>query len=123
MEEFFEVLSWAQLGVHNKPCGLLNVCDYYQHLVRFLDYAVEQDFLRPKHRALLIVEAESGRLLDRFEQFIATHTDPRVRPGQDLGFNLASASRVGVSRISCICCPGDGNQSTLFSYHRTFPAS
>jgi uncharacterized protein (TIGR00730 family) len=73
MEEFFEVLSWAQLGMHNKPCGLLNVCGYYQHLVQFLDYAVEQDFLRPKHRALLIVEAESGRLLDRFEQFIATH--------------------------------------------------
>jgi len=73
MEEFFEVLSWAQLGMHNKPCGLLNLCGYYQHLVQFLDYAVEQDFLRPKHRALLIVEAESGRLLDRFEQFIATH--------------------------------------------------
>jgi uncharacterized protein (TIGR00730 family) len=73
MEEFFEVLSWAQLGMHNKPCGLLNVCGYYQHLVQFLDHAVEQDFLRPKHRALLIVEAESGRLLDRFEQFIATH--------------------------------------------------
>ncbi len=72
MEEFFEVLSWAQLGMHNKPCGLLNLCGYYQHLVQFLDYAVEQDFLRPKHRALLIVEAESGRLLDRFEQFIAT---------------------------------------------------
>jgi uncharacterized protein (TIGR00730 family) len=73
MEEFFEVLSWAQLGMHNKPCGLLNVCGYYQHLVQFLDYAVEQDFLRPKHRALLIVEAESSRLLDRFEQLTATH--------------------------------------------------
>jgi uncharacterized protein (TIGR00730 family) len=73
MEEFFEVLSWAQLGMHNKPCGLLNVCGYYQSLVQFLDYAVEQDFLKPKHRALLIVEAESSRLLDRFEHFIATH--------------------------------------------------
>ena len=73
MEEFFEVLSWAQLGMHNKPCGLLNVCGYYQSIVQFLDYAVEQDFLKPKHRALLIVEAESSRLLDRFEQFIATH--------------------------------------------------
>src|SRR6266850_6213346 len=72
MEEFFEVLSWAQLGIHNKPCGLLNVGGYYQHIVQFLDYAVEQDFLRPKHRALMIVETESGRLLDRFEQFIAT---------------------------------------------------
>jgi uncharacterized protein (TIGR00730 family) len=73
MEEFFEVLSWAQLGMHNKPCGLLNVCGYYQSIIQFLDYAVEQDFLKPKHRALLIVEAESSRLLDRFEEFIATY--------------------------------------------------
>ena len=77
MEEFFEVLSWAQLGMHNKPCGLLNVGGYYQHIVQFLDYAVEQDFLKPKHRALLIVEAEPGWLLDRFEQFIATHAAQR----------------------------------------------
>src|SRR5262244_4412940 len=80
MEEFFEVLSWAQLGIHNKPCGLLNVDDYYQHIVQFLDYAVEQDFLKPKHRALLIVEAESGRLLDRFEQFISSHAAQRFDP-------------------------------------------
>src|SRR4029434_8209408 len=73
MEEFFEGLSWAQLGMHSKPCGLLNVGSYYQHIVQFLDYAVEQDFLKPKHRALLIVEAEPGWLLDRFEQFTATH--------------------------------------------------
>jgi uncharacterized protein (TIGR00730 family) len=72
MEEFFEVLSWAQLGMHNKPCGLVNVCGYYEPIVQFLDQAVEQDFLKPHHRALLIVEVTPGRLLDRFEQFIAT---------------------------------------------------
>ena len=80
MEEFFEVLSWAQLGIHNKPCGLLNVDGYYQHIVQFLDCAVEQDFLKPKHLALLIVEAESGRLLDRFEQFISSHAAQRFDP-------------------------------------------
>jgi uncharacterized protein (TIGR00730 family) len=73
MEELFEVLSWAQLGLHSKPCGLLNVHGYYRELVRFLDYAVEQDFLKPKHRALLMVEREPEILLDRFEEFIATH--------------------------------------------------
>ena len=72
MEEFFEVLSWAQLNLHNKPCGLLNVGAYYRHLVDFMDYAVKQDFLKPKHRALLIVEEEVGALLDRFEDTIAT---------------------------------------------------
>ena len=77
MEEFFEVLSWAQLDMHRKPCGLLNVADYYQPIVQFLDDAVEQDFLKPKHRALLIVEKEPGRLLDRFEPFIVTHESQR----------------------------------------------
>lgn len=77
MEEFFEVLSWAQLGMHNKPCGLVNVCGYYEPIVRFLDQAVQQDFLKPQHRALLIVEVTPGRLLDRFEQFIATHAARR----------------------------------------------
>ena len=47
MEELFEVLSWAQLGLHEKPCGLLNVARYYDPLVEFLDRAVTQDFLKP----------------------------------------------------------------------------
>jgi uncharacterized protein (TIGR00730 family) len=68
MEEFFEVLSWAQLGLHEKPCGLLNVAGYYDSLVRFLDHAVSDDFIKPKHRALMLVEGAPGKLLDGFEQ-------------------------------------------------------
>ena len=68
MEEFFEVLSWAQLGLHEKPCGLLNVSGYYDRLIEFLDGAVAEDFVKPKHRALMIVEAHPGKLLDCFEQ-------------------------------------------------------
>jgi hypothetical protein len=71
MEEFFEVLSWAQLGLHNKPCGLLNVSAYYDPLIQFLDHAVKQDFLKATHRALLIVEREPAALLDRFEKILA----------------------------------------------------
>lgn len=82
MEEFFEVLSWAQLGLHNKPCGLLNVCAYYRHLVDFMDYAVEQDFLKRKHRALLIVEEEAGALLDRFDDLILTQAPKPFDPSQ-----------------------------------------
>jgi uncharacterized protein (TIGR00730 family) len=77
MEEFFEVLSWAQLDLHDKPCGLLNVSGYYQHLIRFLDRAVEEGFVKPKHRSMLIVEEEPDRLLDRFEAFIAARTTRR----------------------------------------------
>jgi uncharacterized protein (TIGR00730 family) len=68
MEEFFEVWSWAQLGLHEKPCGLLNVSGYYDPLIEFLDRAVAANFIKPKHRALMIVEEQPGRLLDRFEQ-------------------------------------------------------
>jgi len=71
MEEFFEVLSWAQLGLHNKPCGLLNVDGYYDSLINFLDHAVAQDFVKPRHRALLIVENQVTKLLERFETILA----------------------------------------------------
>ncbi|MSP39184.1 MAG: TIGR00730 family Rossman fold protein [Deltaproteobacteria bacterium] len=71
MEEFFEVLSWAQLGIHAKPCGLLNVAGYYDPLIQFLDHAVEQDFIKPKHRALLVVERAPARLLDCFAKLMA----------------------------------------------------
>jgi hypothetical protein len=82
MEEFFEVLSWAQLGLHDKPCGLLNVAGYYDPLIQFLDHAVSDDFLKPKHRALMIVESEPAKLLDRFEEFLSDHPATRFDPGQ-----------------------------------------
>jgi len=71
------VLSWAQLGIHNKPCGLLNVSGYYDPLIEFLDRAVTQDFIKPKHRALLFVESEPALLLDRFEEKLAA---PAAKP-------------------------------------------
>jgi len=80
MEEFFEVLSWAQLGIHEKPCGLLNVRGYYDALIQFLDHAVTQDFIKPGDRRLLVVESESARLLDQFEDMIAAHPSKRFDP-------------------------------------------
>ncbi len=82
MEEFFEVLSWAQLGLHEKPCGLLNVSGYYRRLVDFLDHAVEQDFLKPKHRKLLVVASEPATLLDRFDQLLTGRLPQRFDPSQ-----------------------------------------
>ena len=70
MEEFFEVLSWAQLGIHRKPCGLLNTGGYYDPLIAFLDHAVEHGFLKPKHRSLLILANEPPEILRRFKAFI-----------------------------------------------------
>ena len=80
MEEFFEVLSWAQLGLHNKPCGLLNVDGYYDSLIEFLDYAVAEDFVKEKDRALLIIENQVAKLVDRFEAEIAVSAKRKFDP-------------------------------------------
>jgi uncharacterized protein (TIGR00730 family) len=65
LEELFEVLTWNQLGLHGKPCGLLNVRGYYDRLIALLDHAVEQRFLRPQHRDLLLVDDDPARLIER----------------------------------------------------------
>ena len=75
LEEFFEVLSWAQLGIHGKPCGLLNTAAYFNPLIDFLDKAVDEGFLKPKHRALLILGSEPAELLARFEKVMVTRGD------------------------------------------------
>ena len=68
-EEIFEVWTWGQLGFHRKPCGLLNAAGYYDALTAFLDHAAGEQFVRPEHRGMLIVEAEPVALLDRFEAY------------------------------------------------------
>ena len=55
-EEFCEVLTWAQLGLHQKACGLLNIEVYYNHLIALFDHAVAEQFVRPQHRSLVLEE-------------------------------------------------------------------
>ena len=74
LEEFFEIWTWAQLGVHEKPCGLLNIAGYFDPLLAFLDRAVEEKFVREVHRSMVIVESDPAALLYRFEAYEA----PRV---------------------------------------------
>ncbi|MCD4749341.1 MAG: TIGR00730 family Rossman fold protein [Thermoanaerobaculales bacterium] len=69
IEEFFEVLTWTQLGIHEKPCGLLNVSGYFDSLVEFLDHAVEQQFIRPENRSMVLVDKDPRPLLDMFESY------------------------------------------------------
>jgi len=70
-EEFCEVVTWAQLGLHRKPCGLLNVEGFYDPLLAFFDHAVAEHFVRPAHRALVLEEGDPERLLDRLADFQA----------------------------------------------------
>ena len=64
-EEFFEVLSWTQLGIHAKPCGVLDVAGFFAPLYALLDGAVTAGFVHPAHRDLVIPGDDPGRLLDR----------------------------------------------------------
>jgi uncharacterized protein (TIGR00730 family) len=69
LEEFFEIWTWGQLGMHDKPCGLLNVAGYFDPLLEFLDRAVAEKFVRDVHRAMVVVESDPARLLARFESY------------------------------------------------------
>jgi hypothetical protein len=69
LDELFETLTWAQLGIHRRPCGLLDVGGYYQPLLAFLDRAVDMRFLRREHRDLLLVDEDPERLLDRLARY------------------------------------------------------
>lgn len=72
LEEFFEVLTWLQLGLHNHPIGLLNVGGYYDSLLKQLDVMVEQKFLKPTNRELVITSGDPIELVNLMDSFNAT---------------------------------------------------
>jgi uncharacterized protein (TIGR00730 family) len=71
LEEFFEILTWAQLGLHRKPCGLLNVCGYFDGLLSFIDHSIDERFVRREHRHMVIVSGEPDPLLQSLEKYVA----------------------------------------------------
>jgi uncharacterized protein (TIGR00730 family) len=70
LEEFFEVLTWAQLGLHRKPCGLLNVHGFFDRLLSFIDHSVNERFVRTENRAMVIVSNTADDLLQRFDDYV-----------------------------------------------------
>jgi len=69
LEEFCEVVTWTQLGLHAKPCGILNVLGYYSPLLRMFDHAVEERFLKPENRALVPAGDSPAELLQALEEW------------------------------------------------------
>jgi uncharacterized protein (TIGR00730 family) len=69
LEELFEAWTWAQLGLHKKPCGLLNIAGYFDALTTFLDHAVAEQFVKQPHHSMLLVERDPEALLDRFGSY------------------------------------------------------
>ena len=74
LEEFCEAVTWTQLGVHAKPCGLLNVAGFYDSLLAFFHHALAEQFLRPTHSEIVVADSDPIRLLDR----LAAWTPPAV---------------------------------------------
>ncbi len=74
LEEIIEILTWGQLQFHDKPCGLLNVRGYFDHLLAFLDHAQEQGFVKAQNRRMLLCDADPAALVRKFERYEA----PRV---------------------------------------------
>jgi len=69
LEELFEIWTWAQLGFHKKPCGLLNIAGYYDGLIGFLDHVAAEQFVKPLQREMLLVESDPDTLLDRYRDY------------------------------------------------------
>ena len=74
-DEFCEVLTWSQLGIQRKACGLLNVCGYYDPLLAMADRARDQGFLGDAHRELLLADTDPARLLDRLDSYAIPFVD------------------------------------------------
>jgi uncharacterized protein (TIGR00730 family) len=69
MEEFFEVYTWAQLGEHQKPIGMLNSNNYYDKLLTFFDHMIEEQFLKPEYQSMIIVEKDPHQLIEKFRLY------------------------------------------------------
>jgi uncharacterized protein (TIGR00730 family) len=79
-EEFFEVVTWTQLGLHRKPCGLLNVAGFYTPLAAFIDQAVTEGFIKPIHRAAIVVDDDPARLLTTLQTIKLPDVPKWLRP-------------------------------------------
>ena len=84
LDELFEIYTWAQLGMHRKPIGLMNVEGYFDGLVGFLEHAVAERFVREDHRDMLIVENEPAPMLERLESFDPASLTPKWIDRQDV---------------------------------------
>lgn len=82
LEELFEIWTWAQLGLHQKPCGIVNSSGYYDALGNFLDHMLREGFVKPQHRRILMLESDPGTLLDRFAHYRAPATEQWITQDQ-----------------------------------------
>lgn len=80
LEEFFEILTWAQLGEHQKPCGLLNTNGFYDPLLTIFDHMMEKGFVSDEHRKLVLVESDLAAMLSAFARYRPPKTVKWITP-------------------------------------------
>ncbi|TYI82047.1 hypothetical protein E1A91_D05G195100v1 [Gossypium mustelinum] len=73
LEELLEVITWAQLGIHDKPVGLVNVDGYYNYLLSFLDKAVDDGFIKPTQRSIIVSAPTARELVQKLEEYVPIH--------------------------------------------------
>jgi uncharacterized protein (TIGR00730 family) len=81
LDELFEMLTWTQLGIHRKPCALLDVDGYFEKLAEFLDHAVEQRFVKTEHRSMLLADDDPESLLERMSSTRLPEVSKWIGPG------------------------------------------
>lgn len=81
-EEFCEVITWSQLGIHPKPCGLLNVLGYYDALLAMFDHGVNECFIRTHHRAMVLEDTDPARLIESMHAFVPPTAEKWITPGE-----------------------------------------
>jgi hypothetical protein len=79
-EEFCEILTWAQLGLHHKPCGLLNIAGYYDHLIAMFNHAVGEKLLKPEFRDFVLADTEPELLLAKMRSYRPPVTEKWITP-------------------------------------------
>lgn len=82
LEEIFEIWTWAQLGMHHKPVGFLNVAAYFDSLFAFLDHAAHESFIRPELRRVAIVDSDPAALLRRFSEYVPPNVEQWIEREQ-----------------------------------------
>jgi hypothetical protein len=75
LDEFFEVLTWSQLGIHTKPCGILNVCGFFDPLLELFELATRQRFLRAAHRDMVVIDSDPKSMIDRLSSWVPVTVD------------------------------------------------
>jgi len=74
-EEIFEAITWTQLGIHDKACAFLNVNGYYDHLITFIDHAIDQNFIQERYKSLVLVDDDPEKLLEKIKAFVPVQVD------------------------------------------------